>query len=60
MVTDKQIYRININWHPEFNIRPNWKTYTREDFCDRHNLTEDDWLQMIEAGAVIKLTQRSE
>lgn len=50
-----EVFSININWHPDYDCDPDWKTMTKAEFLDEWQSDEEGWQNMVEAGAVVSL-----
>lgn len=45
-------YRININWSPDAFYEPDWREMTKEQYLSEWHLSEDEWRDMVDAGAI--------
>ena len=52
-----QKFLVNINHHPEYNAKPEWKEFTKAGYCALHSIGNQEWAEMMQDGAIILGTE---
>lgn len=48
-------YQVNINYHPDYAVEPRWEVFTKSKYCALHGLSEEEWAELSQAGAVVRV-----
>ena len=53
------LYDININWNPDIDYDPEWRQMSKEEYLTEWQLGENEWQEMLEAGAIMPVLGRT-
>lgn len=51
-IVSPEKFLININYHPEYNIKPHWMEYTQAEYMALVDIGTMEWVDMLQDGAI--------
>lgn len=53
MTTEPNYYYIDVLWHPDYSSGSKWEAMPKETYLEEYGLTEHEWNELRENGAVL-------